>query len=73
MREVLRVLARGGRFVAIERKVQAGAQGLGSHGWSQARADTFAARARELGFRDVRVERNRTARRSTLAVVGVKP
>lgn len=73
LREALRVLVPGGRFVAIERKVEAGAQGLGSHGWSQARADAFAARARELGLHDVRAERNRTARRSTLAIVGVKP
>jgi SAM-dependent methyltransferase len=73
LREALRVLGPDGRLVAIERRVPPAAHGHASHGWSPARADAFATRARELGFRDVRVEHNRTGRRSTLSVVGVKP
>src|SRR6202165_5191043 len=41
--EVGRVLAPGGRFVAIERHVTDGAHGLASHGWTRAQADVFAA------------------------------
>ena len=42
--EIGRVLAPGGRFVAIERHAPDGAQGLASHGWTRAQADAFAAR-----------------------------
>ena len=72
--EARRVLVAGGRFVAIERRVRPGATGHGAHGdhgWTDAQADMFAARARDLGFDDVRVEHNNsTGRRATLAVVG---
>jgi hypothetical protein len=63
-------------MVAIERRVRPGATGHGAHGnhgWTDAQAEVFAERASELGFRDVRVERNRDGRRETLAVVGTAP
>jgi ubiquinone/menaquinone biosynthesis C-methylase UbiE len=48
--EVGRVLAPGGRFVAIERHVAASAHGLASHGWTRAQADAFAARCEAFGL-----------------------
>ena len=45
--EVGRVLAPGGRFVAIERHV---ADGLASHGRTRPQADAFAARCEAFGF-----------------------
>jgi SAM-dependent methyltransferase len=74
--EARRILVPGGRLVAIERRVHPGATGHGAHGdhgWTDAQADVFATRAGELGFHDVRVERNRDGRRTTLAVVGTAP
>jgi ubiquinone/menaquinone biosynthesis C-methylase UbiE len=55
--EAHRVLAPGGRFVAIERRSAEGATGLASHGWTDAQADTFADRLRSAGFVDVVSER----------------
>jgi ubiquinone/menaquinone biosynthesis C-methylase UbiE len=69
LREVRRVLLPGGRLVAIERRVQPGAQGHGSHGWTDEQATTFADRCREHGFTDVRLELATTGRRSTVSVV----
>ena len=54
--EVTRVLAPGGRFVALERLTDEGADGLASHGWTQAQAEAFADACRAAGFVDVRVE-----------------
>jgi len=48
--EVDRVVAPGGRFVAIERQVGQGAHGLASHGWTRAQADAFAARCEAFGL-----------------------
>ncbi len=51
--EVRRVLVPGGRLLVIERQVVEGASGRGSHGWTEARADAFYARAVAAGFTDV--------------------
>src|SRR6476661_3908510 len=48
--EIGRVLAPGGRFVAIERHVADGAHGLASHGWTRAQADVFATRCEVFGL-----------------------
>ena len=61
--EVARVLAPGGRFVVIERRVQPGATGLASHGWTDEQAASFAAYCRSAGFDDVRVETMKQGRR----------
>jgi SAM-dependent methyltransferase len=76
LREAGRILVAGGRFVAIERRVRPGATGHGAHGdhgWTDAQAEVFAARAGAVGFENVRFERNRDGRRETLAVVGTAP
>jgi ubiquinone/menaquinone biosynthesis C-methylase UbiE len=67
--EVRRVLAPGGRFVAIERHTTPGAQGLASHGWTDEQAEAFVVACGAHGFDDLRVE-HQTARRPLLAVVG---
>lgn len=52
--EVRRVLAPGGRFLAIESATTAGATGLASHGWTAEQVEVFAQRCRTAGFADVR-------------------
>jgi SAM-dependent methyltransferase len=73
VREIRRVLAPGGRFVAIEKKTMPGAHGLGTHGWADAQVDAFAERLRELGFVDVRVERDKQGRHPALCVLATNP
>ena len=50
LREALRVLAPGGRFVVLEKKVKEGATGLASHGWTPAQAELFVTMLAEHGF-----------------------
>jgi ubiquinone/menaquinone biosynthesis C-methylase UbiE len=54
--EVRRVLAPGGRFFALERRVRPGATGLASHGWTDDQAVSFADCCRVAGLDDVRIE-----------------
>ncbi len=54
--EVRRVLAPGGRFFAVERRVRPGATGLASHGWTDQQAASFAACCRAAGLDDVHIE-----------------
>jgi ubiquinone/menaquinone biosynthesis C-methylase UbiE len=71
--EAHRVLAPGGRVLAIERQVPADATGLASHGWTEQQAESFAAHCRTAGFDDVRVEALGAGRRAVWAVHGVTP
>ena len=71
LRETRRVLRAGGRFVAIERHTQPGAQGLASHGWTDAQAEALAQRCRDHGFTDVRVDQHQYGRRSTMSVTAI--
>ena len=72
--EARRVLRAGGRFVAIEWRALPGATGLASHGWTDAQATVFAARAERAGLIDVRVEHHREGlHRPVVAVVGREP
>ena len=71
--EVHRVLASGGRFLAIERQVRPGATGLASHGWTEHQAESFAAQCRTAGLQNVQIENQRTGRRSVWVVSGVRP
>lgn len=67
--EVCRVLAPGGRFLAIERRVKAGAKGHASHGWTDQQADLFASLCRSVGFGEVALTRHNTRRGTLLAVL----
>lgn len=71
--EVKRVLARGGRFLAIERRVRPGATGLASHGWTDQQAESFAAQCRAAGFEDVRLEQHMPGRRTLSVTRAVRP
>jgi ubiquinone/menaquinone biosynthesis C-methylase UbiE len=70
--EAHRVLAPGGRVLAIERQVAPDATGIASHGWTEQQAESFAAHCRTAGFEDVRVEGRTAGRRKAWAVHGVK-
>lgn len=70
--EVRRVLAPGGRFVAVERQVPPGAEGMASHGWRAPQAESFARRCRAAGF-EVRTEVVTGARGPAYAVIAVRP
>lgn len=69
LREVCRVLAAGGRFVATERCVKAGATGHASHGWTAQQAESFAELCESAGFRDVEISSHVTNRGKLFAVV----
>jgi SAM-dependent methyltransferase len=71
--EVRRVLRAGDRFLALERRVQPGATGIASHGWTQAQAETFADSCRRVGFTDVSVGEHAAGRRTMLAVLARAP
>jgi ubiquinone/menaquinone biosynthesis C-methylase UbiE len=71
--EAGRVLVRGGRFLAIERRARPGARGHASHGWTNEQADVFAERCRAAGFLDVRVETSKMRKKTVLAVQGIAP
>ena len=71
--EVKRVLAQGGRLLAIERRVRPGATGLASHGWTEQQAESFAAQCRAAGFESVRIEKHTPGRRAVFVVKAVRP
>ena len=73
LREVARVLAPGGRFVALERRTQPGARGHASHGWTDAQAEAFAERCRVGGFEHVVVGQDTTSRGRILSVSAAVP
>lgn len=73
LREALRVLAPGGRLVAIERRTHAGARGHASHGWTEDQARAFADACVERGFVDARVGQHTNERRRTVSVSCVSP
>jgi ubiquinone/menaquinone biosynthesis C-methylase UbiE len=68
--EVRRVLGPGGRFLAIERVVRAGATGLASHGWTESQAQSFADQCRAAGFEAVRIDRRARGRHARWIVQG---
>jgi ubiquinone/menaquinone biosynthesis C-methylase UbiE len=71
--EAHRVLAPGGRLLAVERRTSADATGLASHGWTGDQAETFASLCRTAGFTDVAVTEHGRGRRSVWAVRGIRP
>ncbi len=66
--ELRRVLAPAGRFLVMERRVQPGATGLASHGWTEQQVEAFQTQCRATGFDAVRVD-ERAAGRGTVWVV----
>lgn len=69
--EAGRVLAPGGRLVAIERRCQPGADGLASHGWTDAQAAAFAESCSAAGFERVQIGQHTVGRRPTVSVTAV--
>jgi ubiquinone/menaquinone biosynthesis C-methylase UbiE len=67
--EVRRVLRADGRFLAIERRVQPGARGHASHGWTDRQAAAFADRCRDACFELVAVTSHETKRGVLLAAL----
>lgn len=71
LREARRVLAGGGRILALERLVRTGATGHASHGWTAPQADAFAGHLAAHGFTSIVVERH-PGRREALSVRAVR-
>ena len=69
LQEAHRVLGRGGRLVAIERRVRPGAHGLASHGWTDEQAAAFADRCLANGFLAPHIERQTHGRKPSVAVL----
>lgn len=67
--EVRRVLAPGGRLVAVERATAPGATGVAGHGWTSAQADVFAAACEEAGLGDVEITSGEGRRGARMLVV----
>ncbi len=71
--EVHRVLAPGGRLLAVERLTTPDATGTASHGWFPAQADLFADACRDRGFDQVEVRSAESPRGGLLVVEAVRP
>ena len=71
--EAYRVLAPGGRLLAVERQTTPDATGVASHGWTKDQAESFAALCRTTGLVDVRVRSDRAGRRAVWTVSGIRP
>jgi ubiquinone/menaquinone biosynthesis C-methylase UbiE len=68
--ELRRVLAPAGRFLVMERRVQPGATGLASHGWTEQQAESFQAQCRATGFDGLRIEQHPAGRGAVWVVQG---
>jgi ubiquinone/menaquinone biosynthesis C-methylase UbiE len=71
--QAYRVLRPGGRLLAIERRVNPGARGLASHGWTARQAQSFAALCQDAGFTDVSTTERDYGRRTAAVVQAVRP
>lgn len=71
--EAHRVLAPGGRLLAVERQISPGATGFASHGWTAAQAEAFAQLCRTAGFTEVAVDSEHLGRREVWAVSASRP
>lgn len=70
--EAHRVLAPGGRLLAVERQSPSGATGFASHGWTRAQADAFADLCRAAGFAGATVGSERVGRREVWTVTATR-
>jgi ubiquinone/menaquinone biosynthesis C-methylase UbiE len=73
LREAHRVLAPGGRLLAVERQTQPGATGFARHGWTRQQAESFAAQCHTAGFSDAVIEGNDAGRRPVWVVRARRP
>ena len=73
VREIRRVLAPGGRFVATEREIAPDAVGHASHGWLPEHGEQFAGMCRTAGFLDVTHSREVSGDSQFIAVVAHAP
>jgi ubiquinone/menaquinone biosynthesis C-methylase UbiE len=71
--EARRVLAPGGRFLVIERRVAAGAAGLASHGWTERQADAFVDACHAAGLADASAATRQVERSTVLLVRATAP
>jgi ubiquinone/menaquinone biosynthesis C-methylase UbiE len=71
--ELRRALAPSGRLLVMERRVQPGATGLASHGWTERQAESFAAQCRAAGFDGVRIDEQPDGRGAVWVVRGDQP
>ena len=70
--EVARVLRPGGVFIALEKKVESGATGTASHGWTPRQAELLADMLRtDHGFTEVEVEEQQSGKATVLTVRGL--
>lgn len=72
LREIVRVLAPGGRLLVLERQVQPDATGFASHGWTAQQAESFAALCRSVGLVGVDISEHRAGRRDLWAVAATR-
>lgn len=70
---VERVLAPGGRFLAVEKRAEPGATGNSSHGWTPDQAQLFASMLSERGFTGVTVSDHTVGKREIVVVAGTRP
>ncbi len=70
--EVARVVAPGGRFLAVEKRSPPGATGNASHGWTDQQAESFAAMLPSYGFHDAEVAFRQTGRRKVVVVRAIR-
>ncbi|OBF58800.1 SAM-dependent methyltransferase [Mycobacterium sp. 852002-50816_SCH5313054-b] len=70
--ELRRALAPAGRLLVLERRVQPGATGFASHGWTEQQVESFAAQCRAAGFAGVRRDEHRRGRGSVWVVRAVR-
>lgn len=71
--EAHRLLAPGGRLLAVEKQTSPDATGLASHGWTRQQAEAFAQLCRSAGLADVTVGGHKAGRRDVWAVRAVRP
>jgi ubiquinone/menaquinone biosynthesis C-methylase UbiE len=71
--EARRVLRPAGRFLAVERRVEPGASGHASHGWTDAHARRFADECEAAGFTAVEISHHRAGRKPVVAVLARRP
>jgi ubiquinone/menaquinone biosynthesis C-methylase UbiE len=72
LREAHRVLAPGGRLLAVERQASPGATGFASHGWTRDQAQAFAVHCRTAGFERLDIAEHDTRRGPVWLVSAVR-